>query len=216
VRSLLKGCTVQTVRDREHISTSTNLKKYQSRNVLRRLIIKRFNRQVAGVIERLKPQGVLDAGCGHGFVMSFLSECSPSVEFCGLDFSLGALNYAHRIVPATSLVCGDVTQLPFRDDSFDLVMCFGVLPYLREPRLALQEFGRVTRGHVLLAVANEPWFRLASVLSLTHLADLGNPGFLHHWSRRSFIELVSQELEVVSVMAPFPWTLVLARAALRP
>ena len=213
--SLLEVSAVQTVREREHVSTSTNLKKYQSRNVLKRLIIKRFNLQVTEVIEGLKPQGVLDAGCGHGFVMSFLAERSPSVEFCGLDFSLGALHYAHGVVPATSLLCGDVTKLPFRDDSFDLVICFGVLPYLREPRLALQEFGRVTGGHVLLAVANEPWFRLANVLSLTHLGDLGNPGFLHHWSRRSFIGLVSQELEVISVMTPFPWTLVLARSRMR-
>jgi len=65
---------VQTVREREHVSTSTNLRKYQSRNGFKRLIIKRFNLRVAGVIERLEPQGVLDAGCGHGFVMSFLVQ----------------------------------------------------------------------------------------------------------------------------------------------
>jgi ubiquinone/menaquinone biosynthesis C-methylase UbiE len=206
---------VQTVKHREHVSTSTNLKKYQSRNMLKRLIIERFNLQVAEVIKRLEPRRVLDAGCGHGFVMSFLSERSPSVEFFGLDFGLDALHYARGMVPAAPMLWGDVTQLPFRDDSFDLVICFGVLPYLREPRLALQEFRRVSGDHVLLAVANEPWFRLANVLSLTHLGNLGSPGFLHHWSRRSFIELVSQELEIVSVMAPFPWTLVLARPRMR-
>lgn len=65
---------MQTVREREHASTSTNLKKYQSRNGFKRLIIKRFNLRVAGVIERLEPQCVLDAGCGHGFVMSFLVQ----------------------------------------------------------------------------------------------------------------------------------------------
>lgn len=70
----MERSAVQTVRDREHVSTSTNLKKYQSRNMLKRLIIERFNLQVAEVIERLEPQGVLDAGCGHGFVMSFLVQ----------------------------------------------------------------------------------------------------------------------------------------------
>lgn len=50
---------MQTVRDREHVSTSTNLKKYQSRNMLKHLIIERFNLQVAEVIERSEGREVV-------------------------------------------------------------------------------------------------------------------------------------------------------------
>ena len=202
----------QKPQTREHISTTTNLNKYLSRNPLKQLLVRRFNGQVAGVIDSLRPKNILDAGCGHGFVISTLSGHCPSTDFCGLDMSEGALDYARRLVPAATLVRGDVTRLPFPEKSFDLVICFGVLPYVDQPRLALQEFGRVSRQHVLLAAPNEPWFRLGNVLTLNYASSFGSPGFLHHWSRASFLRLVSQEFEVVKTMAPFPWTLVLAKS----
>jgi hypothetical protein len=55
VRSLLEGSVVQTVRDREHVSTSTDLKKYQSGNMLKRLTMERFNLHVVEVMET--PEG---------------------------------------------------------------------------------------------------------------------------------------------------------------
>ena len=192
--------------------TSSNLKKYQSRNPLKRLMIKRFNDQLAAIVMKLRPENVLEAGCGEGFIISFLSGRYPSVEFCGLDIDPGALDYARHLVPDTRLVCGDITRMPFPDGSFDLVICVAVLTFVKEPRLALRELRRVARGHVLLAVPNEPWFSLGNVLTLNYVSSLGNPGFLHRWSRASFLELVSQELEVVKTMSPFPWTLVLAKS----
>jgi hypothetical protein len=45
-----------------------------------------------------------------------------------------------------------------------------------------------------------------------YLKDMGNtPGHLQHWSRRSFLRLVSSYAEVVKVLTPLPWTVVLCR-----
>lgn len=194
---------------------SANLGKYRSRNALKRLLVKRFNLRVAEVIEKLGPQVVLDAGCGQGFVLSELSARYPAVQFCGVDKSDQALKYARRLVPAIPLASGDVTNLPFKDGLFDLVICFAVLPYVQDASAALRELGRVSNDHLLLAVPNEPWFRLANVLSLRYLRSLGSVGFVHDWSREAFAELVSQQFTILKVMTPFPWTLVLARSRMR-
>jgi hypothetical protein len=43
-------------------------------------------------------------------------------------------------------------------------------------------------------------------------SELGNtPGHLNHWSRRSFVSLLSRHGTVVEVRSPFPWTMLLVR-----
>jgi hypothetical protein len=43
-------------------------------------------------------------------------------------------------------------------------------------------------------------------------STLGNtPGHLNHWSRGSFVKLLSRHGEVVEVRSPFPWTMLLVR-----
>ncbi len=51
----------------------------------------------------------------------------------------------------------DISRLPFRDDSFDVVSCFEVLEHLDDPAGALGEMARVLRpgGSLLLSVPND-------------------------------------------------------------
>jgi hypothetical protein len=45
-----------------------------------------------------------------------------------------------------------------------------------------------------------------------YLKDLGNtPGHLNHWSKRSFVGLLSRHGTVVEARTPFPWTMLLVR-----
>ena len=58
----------------------------------------------------------------------------------------------------------------------------------------------------------EPLWRALNVLRGAYVRELGNtPGHLNHWSKRSFVELLSRHGEVVEVRAPFPWTMLLVR-----
>jgi hypothetical protein len=46
-----------------------------------------------------------------------------------------------------------------------------------------------------------------------YVKDLGNtPGHLNHWSRKSFVALLSQHGTVEEIRSPFPWTMLLVRA----
>jgi ubiquinone/menaquinone biosynthesis C-methylase UbiE len=93
---------------------------------------------------------VLDVGCGDGRLTNRLVERHERVV--GVDIAPEAL----RHVDAETHVA-PVTELPFADRSFDLVLCTEVLEHLEDRELAraLGELSRVAGRHVLLSVPFE-------------------------------------------------------------
>jgi hypothetical protein len=59
-------------------------------------------------------------------------------------------------------------------------------------------------------VPREPVWRMTNMARGAYLRDLGNtPGHLNHWSKRSFVSLLSRYGTVEHVRSPFPWTMLL-------
>jgi ubiquinone/menaquinone biosynthesis C-methylase UbiE len=80
--------------------------------------------------KRHKIKNVLDLGCGLGRPSIHLAE--KGFEVVGTDVSKSALRmanaWAHRKKLAnTALICGAMTNLPFRDDCFDAVVSVSVI-----------------------------------------------------------------------------------------
>jgi SAM-dependent methyltransferase len=89
----------------------------------------------------------LDAGCGHGVFPSWMKERGQSlVERCdfvvGLDCDCPSL-WENQIVDA--LVAGDLSDLPFQADSFDVVSANMVVEHLSEPDRVGQALYRVLK-----------------------------------------------------------------------
>jgi ubiquinone/menaquinone biosynthesis C-methylase UbiE len=89
----------------------------------------------------------LDLGCGWHLLPQWRSReeaalVGRSRRIVGLDFDLPSLQ-KHRTVHRR--VRGDISTLPFRDLSFDLVTSNMVLEHLRDPRALFQEVFRVLR-----------------------------------------------------------------------
>jgi demethylmenaquinone methyltransferase/2-methoxy-6-polyprenyl-1,4-benzoquinol methylase len=95
----------------------------------------------------------LDAGCGVGLAAMLLAEAvGPEGEVVGLDLSPDLLAYAEALAARsemsdrTSWRRGDVTRLPFDDESFDWAMsvdCVGYMP--QKPLPLIRELARVVR-----------------------------------------------------------------------
>jgi len=115
----------------------------------RRKIIASFVRDICSKIHGRQPR-ILDVGCGTGANLLLLSEFGD-VE--GVDISPDALDFC-RERGFKHLHLGAAEELPFEDNSFDLVTAFDVVEHLDDDLAGLREFTRVLRkgGHVLLFV----------------------------------------------------------------
>ena len=98
---------------------------------------------------------VLDAGCGTGLVtLGFYDAGFKPGKTVALDLSLASLDLAieqfgkERKTKKKNIigVQGNVLQLPFEDESFDLVFSCGVLEYVPLDE-GLREMSRVLKQH---------------------------------------------------------------------
>lgn len=100
---------------------------------------------------------ILDAGCGPGAALLYLSSFG---EVVGIDISPEALKFAKK---RGRVKKADISQLPFKDSSFDVVVCLDVLyhRWVKNNKKALLEIKRVLRkgGIFLLREPAFDWFR---------------------------------------------------------
>jgi ubiquinone/menaquinone biosynthesis C-methylase UbiE len=106
----------------------------------------------------LKGKTILDAGCGYGRLMKKFSEYAE--EVVGVDISGEMLKEAKKYLGDHSrLYKGSITNLPFENRSFDIVICDRVLMHLTEldMKTALLEFKRVLKpdGTILFSVPHQ-------------------------------------------------------------
>ena len=93
---------------------------------------------------------VFDLGCGTGNYTFALGRVVKSI--IGIDLSLGMLEKARGKFAALSLMCGDVTNLPFFSETFDACFAIQVLHHVKEKALFLKEAYRVLRKGASIAI----------------------------------------------------------------
>ncbi len=102
-------------------------------------------------------RSVLDVGCGTGTVLSLLSE-GREVALSGIDISPEMIRVAKRnLKTGADLEVGDSEQLPWRENSFDLVVCTDSFHHYPNPERALKEMRRVLKPHRWLIIADAWW-----------------------------------------------------------
>ncbi|MCC5664231.1 methyltransferase domain-containing protein [Nostoc sp. CHAB 5784] len=149
-----------------------------------------YQEQVLSDILAILPQDVesiLDVGCGNGLITNALPEL---IRVVGLDRSEEALRYVSR-----ETVLGEILQLPFADESFDLVMANDVIEHLTSAQRtqALKELARVASKYVIITV---PFLEDLNQ-SMTKCADCGRYYHVNH-------HLASFDLkETAELLTPF-------------
>jgi ubiquinone/menaquinone biosynthesis C-methylase UbiE len=116
----------------------------------------------------------LEVGCGAGFLAVALAQRGLRVRAIDAAEAMieQALQHAAEagVAEQLSLHVGNVYELVEADESFDLVVALGVIPWLEQPERAIEEMARVTKsgGYLILTTANRA--------GLTNLLDpLLNP-----------------------------------------
>lgn len=191
---------------------SSNLAKYESKNPLRKIMIKRFQKKLMELFKTTKALNVLDVGCGEGLTIQFLHKYYPQVDYQGIDLSQRAISIAKEHNLFAKFSVGSITDLPYPDSSFDLIICSEVLEHLENPDKALTELTRVSKKYLILTVPNEPWFRISSFLTVKYLTTWGNhPEHIQNWTKNSFLNFVQKYTKIIKVEMSFPWTMVLCQ-----
>lgn len=195
----------------EEKKITDNYRKHTTQNPVQKFLINNFLNALLNEAEKLKPLSILDAGCGEGFILEKLHENKIGHELVGIDFSRQALQIGKTLHPNLTFKPGTIYHIPFKDDSFDLVICSEVLEHLEYPEKALEELERVTKKNCIISVPHEPWFMLANFLRGKNISRWGNDvEHVHHWTKQGIKNLVAKYFIVKNVDNPFPWTLIVS------
>ncbi len=197
----------------EGIVVGNTYDKYNSGNPVVKKIMQGFDDSLSGLVSQVAPETIHEVGCGEGFwVMQWVKE---GVVARGSDFSAQVIEIARGNAKEKSLSTElfqtrSVYDLTVENDSAELIVCCEVLEHLENPEQALQILQKVAVRNLILSVPREPIWCALNLARGKYISQLGNtPGHIQHWSKRSFIELVSKYFNVIKVKSPFPWTMLL-------
>lgn len=91
------------------------------------------------------PVRILEVGCSAGHLSRLLLDLFPNAHITGLDVYKGAIVEARRRFPQLTFVVGDAHNLPFKTNTFDLVVCSETIEHVVEPERVLHEIARVLK-----------------------------------------------------------------------
>lgn len=138
--------------------------------------------------ENLSGLMLLDAGCGTGW----FSERAVS-----LGAQVTSLDIGDQLLIETSKKCnsqtalGDICDMPFMDESFDIVISSECIEHTIDPEAAIREISRVTKkgGTVVLTTPNNFWHWSVIVANFLGLrAYNGHENWLGWWQIKRLFE----------------------------
>jgi ubiquinone/menaquinone biosynthesis C-methylase UbiE len=107
---------------------------------------------VSALLRVVRAQSVLDVGSGTGRAVRFLRTQWPDLRIEGIEPVTELRSQARQL--GTVLHAGSGDDLPFHDDSFDVVVSFGVLHHVPDPAPVVREMSRVARCGVMISDTN--------------------------------------------------------------
>ncbi|MXY46123.1 MAG: methyltransferase domain-containing protein [Chloroflexi bacterium] len=124
-------------------------------------------RGAVGVVDFLLPHvkpgmSVLDAGCGPGTITQGLAEIAVPGKVIGCDLEPGMVERAAELADGKGLdnlsfQVGNILDLPFEDNTFDVVMSCAVTEHLSDPVKAMSELGRVAKQGGIVGITRTDW-----------------------------------------------------------
>lgn len=109
-----------------------------------------FTNWLKDYIKEYDKPSFLDAACGSGIDYAVLKDL---VDYTGYDRTQVMLDALKAKYPEAKVVNGEIRQLPFKDNSFDIVHAraiFEHLPGLEDSKIAIDELYRVAKNVLVL------------------------------------------------------------------
>jgi SAM-dependent methyltransferase len=137
---------------------------------------------------------ILDAACGTGYGMAILAQAGCR-SVTGIDLDAQAVAEASMVCGSRGkAIEGDVRELPFADESFDLVVCWETIEHVAEGERVVAEFRRVLRpdGVLLISSPNPDVY------------PAGNEHHVHEYRPQELVALVRTHFDQIASFAQSP------------
>ena len=149
-------------------------------------IIKRI-----GKLDKQNTFTMLDAACGTAYyseVMDFLCP-KVTIDYTGVDYNPGMVSLAHEYYPQLNVVEGNVLDLQFDNNAFDIVLSGATIAHVEDWKQAIRELVRVTRTWLILH-RNPVWLNKTSS-SFVVRRDYDVEVVVHRFNRRELGKFVT-------------------------
>ncbi|MEM3891687.1 MAG: class I SAM-dependent methyltransferase [Nitrososphaerales archaeon] len=118
----------------------------------RNIELSNFLRKMGGYA--LKNEKVLDVGCGIGGFLAYLQDIG--IDAYGIDVEKELISMAFT---KKNILVGDAHHLPFRDETFDLIIAFDVIEHLQNQEMAIENMtSKLRRNGRLVILTNNRAF----------------------------------------------------------
>ncbi len=115
------------------------------------------------LVGKRKFNKILDVGCASGRMVNEISKILPHAQLSGIDVYKKAIIFGKKKYPHIQFKVADAHKLPFRNNSFDLVLSYETIEHVQNPEKVLLEMKRVVKknGFVIVAMDSGNWlFRI--------------------------------------------------------
>jgi ubiquinone/menaquinone biosynthesis C-methylase UbiE len=97
-------------------------------------------------------ENLIDIGCGSGYLLSKIGTKFPDISLNGFDIKNPSgkekFNYVH----------GNIENLPFEDNAFDVVICCHTIEHLLKLDLCIKELVRITKKQLFIVTPCQRFF----------------------------------------------------------
>lgn len=102
-------------------------------------------------LPKMEHPTLLDVGASSGFYSEVLKIAGFNCCYVALNFSPAFKTLAERLYPGIDFRLGDARELPFADDSFDIVLSGCCLLHIAEYEAVILETARVASRYVIFS-----------------------------------------------------------------
>lgn len=121
---------------------------YNTNDVTWRMLGAKYKAQnIVDVCKTITPKKILEVGAGDGSILHYLNEWNFGEELYALEIAQSGVDKinARNLIKLKAAQTFDGYQIPYPDNSFDLIILAHVLEHVEHERVLLRELKRVAK-----------------------------------------------------------------------
>ena len=142
---------------------------------------------------QIKDKEVLEIATGPGLLAKHVADSAKMM--IATDYSTGMIQQAKKgSYPSNlSFACADATNLPYKDNSFDVVIIANALHVMPDPEKALLEIDRVLREGGLLIAPNFVEHQTGVKSRIwSEILNIAGVEFEHQWTSEEYVSFLQE------------------------